>query len=101
MNILGLLGNLLGIGKSALENRAKLKQLKAEQEFINLAKSSNLFPNQILRIKGTPESEVKRSLMEFSFIKSELKIKNLTIEISRHNYTKEYINLTKDFYLKM
>jgi hypothetical protein len=33
MNILGLLGNLLGIGKSALENRAKLKQLKAEQEF--------------------------------------------------------------------
>ena len=33
MNILGLIGNLLGIGKSALENKAKLKQLKAEQEF--------------------------------------------------------------------
>ena len=74
---------------------------KAEQEFINLAESSNLFPNQILRITGTPESEIKRSLIEFSFIKSELKIENLTIEISRHNYTKEYINLTKDFYLKM
>lgn len=33
MNILGLIGNLLGIGKSALENRAKMKQLRAEQEF--------------------------------------------------------------------
>jgi hypothetical protein len=33
MNILGLLGNLLGIGKSALDNRAKLKQLQAEQRF--------------------------------------------------------------------
>jgi hypothetical protein len=33
MGILGLIGNLLGIGKSALENRAKMKQLKAEQEF--------------------------------------------------------------------
>ena len=74
---------------------------KAEQEFINLAESSNLFPNKILRVKGTPESEVKRSLIEFSFIKSELKIENLTIEISRHNYTKKYIDLTKDFYLKM
>ena len=74
---------------------------RAEQEFINLAESSNLFPNKILRVKGTPESEVKRSLIEFSFIKSELKIENLTIEISRHNYTKKYIDLTKDFYLKM
>lgn len=33
MNILGLIGNLLGIGKSALDNRAKLKQLKSEQQF--------------------------------------------------------------------
>lgn len=74
---------------------------KAEQEFVNLAESSSLFPNQILRLKGTPKSEFKRSLIEFSFIKSELKIENLTIEISRHNYTREYIDLTKDFYLKM
>ena len=33
MNILGLIGNLFGIGKSALDNRAKLKQLQAEQRF--------------------------------------------------------------------
>jgi len=33
MSILGLIGNLLGIGKDFLANRSKLKQIKAEQEF--------------------------------------------------------------------
>jgi len=33
MGILSIIGNLLGIGKSALENRAKMKQLRAKQEF--------------------------------------------------------------------
>jgi len=33
MNILGIIADLLGIGKQALENRGKLKTLKAEQEF--------------------------------------------------------------------
>ena len=32
MVILNIIGNLLGIGKSALENRAKQKQLEAEQK---------------------------------------------------------------------
>ena len=31
--IIGIITNLLGIGGKALENRSKLKQLKAEQEF--------------------------------------------------------------------
>lgn len=31
--ILKLLGNLIGIGKDALQNKAKLKRLKQEQEF--------------------------------------------------------------------
>ena len=33
MNILTLIGNLLGIGKGFLENKAKLKTLKQEQDF--------------------------------------------------------------------
>tara|TARA_R100000656_G_scaffold31488_1_gene27443 strand:- start:750 stop:1193 length:444 start_codon:yes stop_codon:yes gene_type:complete len=33
MGVLSLIGNLLGIGKDALNNRAELKRLKAEQEF--------------------------------------------------------------------
>ncbi len=74
---------------------------KEEENFIALASEVNLFPNSILRVKGNPASDIKRSLVEFSFSKSETEIDELLIETSRHNYTKEYINLTKDFYLKM
>lgn len=74
---------------------------KEEENFIGLASEVNLFPNRILRIKGNPNSEIKRSLLEFSFSKTEIKTEELTIEKGRHNYTNDYVNLTKDFYLKM
>lgn len=74
---------------------------KEEERFINLASTFNLFPNNILHVKGHSNSEIKRSLIEFSFRKSEVIIKSLIIEIERHQYTKDYITLTKDFYLKM
>ncbi|WP_372754293.1 tRNA1(Val) (adenine(37)-N6)-methyltransferase [Mariniflexile sp.] len=74
---------------------------KEEATFISLASSFKLYPNKILHVKGTPTSEIKRSLMEFSFRKCDTKIETLIIEISRHIYTEDYISLTKDFYLKM
>ncbi|RMZ50957.1 methyltransferase domain-containing protein [Flavobacteriaceae bacterium PRS1] len=74
---------------------------KEEENFIELASNINLFPNRITRVKGSPTSEIKRSLMEFSFNKNDLKINELIIEVERHQYTQDYINLTKDFYLKM
>ena len=74
---------------------------KEEVSFINLASNFNLFPNRVLHIKGNPTSEIKRSVMEFSFRESATKISELIIETERHQYTAEYINLTKDFYLKM
>ena len=72
-----------------------------EDKFIDLASRVALFPKRRTRVKGTPESEVKRSLIEFSFSKTEIITSVLIIETSRHNYTEDYINLTKDFYLKM
>ncbi len=75
--------------------------VKEENKFIDLASKANLFPNRILHVKGNPSSKIVRSLIEFSFYNSEIKTEELTIEISRHQYTQEYINLTKDFYLKM
>jgi tRNA1Val (adenine37-N6)-methyltransferase len=39
--------------------------------------------------------------LTFSFNKKETKETNLIIEKSRHNYTKEYVELTNSFYLKM
>ena len=74
---------------------------KEEESFITLASEVGLFPKRICRVRGTATSEVKRSLLEFSFKKTEIVYEELIIEISRHNYTEEYKNLTKDFYLKM
>ena len=74
---------------------------KEETKFKDLASQVGLFLNRSLHVKGNPESEIKRSLMEFSFKKSRLETSYLIIETSRHQYTDDYINLTKDFYLKM
>jgi len=64
---------------------------KEEENFIALALEVGLFPT----------SEVKRSLLEFTFEKFEIIKEELTIEISRHVYTEAYKKLVKDFYLKM
>ncbi|WP_240723642.1 tRNA1(Val) (adenine(37)-N6)-methyltransferase [Flavobacterium sp. J27] len=74
---------------------------KEENRFLTLAASFELYPLQITRVKGTPTTEIKRSLLAFSRIQQTPLIDELTIEISRHEYTLEYINLTQDFYLKM
>ncbi|WP_343623240.1 tRNA1(Val) (adenine(37)-N6)-methyltransferase [Flavobacterium lindanitolerans] len=75
---------------------------KEEEKFIALVRDFDLFPVKITRVKGTPTSEIKRSLLAFSRHYSEnFPTDELVIEISRHNYTPEYIHLTKNFYLKM
>jgi len=72
-----------------------------EEGFIILAATFRLYPKRITRVRGNPASEIKRSLMEFTFIKSDPVINQLAIELERHQYTRDYIGLTKDFYLKM
>tara|TARA_R110002073_G_scaffold313380_2_gene485271 strand:+ start:40742 stop:41410 length:669 start_codon:yes stop_codon:yes gene_type:complete len=74
---------------------------KEEQTVISLASESKLVLNRVCRVKGTATSEVKRSLLEFSFKEKELIEEELIIEISRHNYTEDYKELTRDFYLRM
>lgn len=74
---------------------------KEEYKFIEIAKSYRLFVNRTCYVKGNQNAEIKRVLLEFSFRQKEIEKRNLTIENERHIYTTEYINLTKDFYLKM
>jgi len=74
---------------------------KEEERFVSMCKELDLFPLKITRVKGTPTSEIKRSLLAFCRIEQTPLIDELIIEISRHNYTPEYIELTKEFYLKM
>ena len=81
---------------------AVILPFKEEQKFISLAKEFELYPTKITHVKGTPKSEIKRSLLAFSRNENqEFDIDELIIEIDRHVYTPEYIELTKDFYLKM
>jgi tRNA1Val (adenine37-N6)-methyltransferase len=74
---------------------------KEEEKFITLAKDFELHPFKITRVKGTPTTEIKRSLLAFSKTQKQTLIDELIIETARHQYTEEYIDLTKDFYLKM
>tara|TARA_B100000809_G_C15110946_1_gene520564 strand:- start:174 stop:887 length:714 start_codon:yes stop_codon:yes gene_type:complete len=72
-----------------------------EKKMIDLAKQVALFPKKITHVRGNPSADIKRSLIEFSFLNQDVKISELTIAITRHQYTDDYINLTKAFYLKM
>ncbi len=94
---------IIGVSKILSENGtfAVVIPFKEEESFIALAKENTLFLNRVCRVQGNETSEVKRSLMEFSFNETELKEERLIIEIERHQYTQAYIDLTKDFYLKM
>ncbi len=74
---------------------------KEEANFIALAKKYQLFVSKICRVKGTPTSEIKRSLLEFSFQNVNPVLEDLIIEHERHQYTTDYKNLVKEFYLKM
>lgn len=72
-----------------------------EDSFIQLAAQFQLYPNRITRVKGTPGSGEIRSLIQLGFQKVNLTPEVLVIEKERHQYTDQYIHLTKDFYLKM
>lgn len=75
---------------------------KEEERFIDLCAQVELFPVKVTRVKGTPNTPIVRSLLAFKrYELSVLTADELVIEISRHEYTDEYIDLTKDFYLKM
>lgn len=73
-----------------------------EREFLNEAQEVNLCLEKITRVKGTTDSTFKRSLIQLSKgVNKKYKEEVLVLEIERHVYTPEYIELVKDFYLKL
>ena len=74
---------------------------KEYEYFVNLAKINALFPQKTCHVKGNPEADFKRSLISFSFKKTTNNVEELVIETARHQYTDDYISLTKAFYLKL
>jgi len=69
--------------------------------FIADAHSYGFYCYDILKIKSLPTLPVRRMVIAFSRIRQKPAEKFLTVEHGkRHDFTEEYINLTKDFYLK-
>ena len=75
---------------------------KEEERFIDLCADVELFPIKMTRVKGSHSTPIVRSLLAFKrFELTTLTANELVVEINRHEYTDDYINLTQDFYLKM
>lgn len=66
-----------------------------------LASNCHLYPFRQTNVHTTIGVLPKRTLLSFSFNESECDVNDLTIELSRHVYTKEYMELTKDYYLNL
>lgn len=69
--------------------------------FITEAMSCGFYCNRKVNIKPSPSSEIIRLIMSFSRERGEVTESILIIETGkRHDFTKEYRELTKEFYLK-
>lgn len=74
----------------------QLEEVKA------LASANHLYICRQTDVIPTPGAAPKRLLVELSTTEENIKNRDtLTIEEARHQYTPEYIALTKEFYLKM
>lgn len=82
-------------------NLALIIPFKEEEKVLQIARKNRLFTQKITRVKGALNTEIKRSLLLFSFQENSPIIDELVIENSRHQYTDEYKALVKDFYLKL
>jgi tRNA1Val (adenine37-N6)-methyltransferase len=68
--------------------------------FMAEAQEFGLYCNRVIKVKPVPSGEIKRLIMMFERMKKPLFEKFLTIETTtRHRYTEEYKELTKEFYL--
>lgn len=72
-----------------------------KEQLIQEASKNNLYLAQICEIQPNAEKAANRVMMRFSLTKKSLTEEIIVIELDkRHHYTNEYIQLTKDFYLK-
>lgn len=95
---------LLSCSAQLLANDGRLALIipfKEEAKVMELALQNSLFPQKITRVKGSPNSELKRSLLLFSRKSITPLEDELVIETARHQYTPAFTELVKDFYLKL
>ena len=71
------------------------------EQIKTLAHKYGLYPSRQLFIITKPGGTPKRTLISFRFTKQTCETEELLTETSRHHYSEKYIELTRDFYLKM
>jgi len=96
--------DLLNGVKKLLDDKGKFCLILPKNEaslFREMAQTKGLYLSKLLRIRTRFEKDSeKRHLMQFEFKESEFSESTLVIEKDSHrNYTQEYKDLTKDYYL--
>ncbi len=95
--------DLLEFSKNNLSDNGSLSIiLPVEQAFkcTTIADKYSLYLNRRCNVFPKPNKKQHRTLLELSKRNNELTENDLIIETeNRHNYTHDYINLTKDFYI--
>jgi tRNA1Val (adenine37-N6)-methyltransferase len=87
-----------------LENEGRFEVIMPFPEgnvFIAEAALNGFYCNKIVKIKPLPNADIRRLILTFSKLKLKPSEKFLVIERgARHEFSEDYITLTKDFYLK-
>ncbi len=86
---------------SSKGNFAVVVPYTAEERAVTIASQFELYPQKLTRVKGMANTPIKRTLFVFGREAITPALDELVIEHTRHEYTEDYINLTKDFYIKM
>lgn len=95
---------VIEISSGLLREGGRLSLIYPHQEkenLIELALKNGLFVSRITNVYPTPTSEPKRVLIELSKAVEDTVENDLVIEISRHVYSPDFVNLAKEFYLRM
>ena len=98
------LSNLIRQAKKMLKPQGNIQLIlpaDKQEELTKILQQEQLYLNEICYVKGHPTAKIKRIMIKFSKNYSLLTENHLTIEYARHQYTEDYIRLTRDFYLKM
>lgn len=74
----------------------------AVEDMVDIAKHVSLYPSKRMDIITSPGKSSKRALIEFVLNSDRVcEISQLLIEEKRHQYSPEYILLTRDYYLNL
>lgn len=80
---------------------AVILPFKEGMEFLDLAQSRGLFCHRLARVKTVADKPEKRLLMEFNHYFGLLIEEEIVIQEDDHSFSRQYIELTKDYYIHL